>query len=172
MKRMIVCAGLLCLMTTTAWTQATKPAKKISAQKKDPSFKEKKEVPVTNMSNNEYAAYTTPLSFNAGNFAGARIIPSPYSTINNAFVPGVSKREYGFANGRILLRNTGGTTSGSFTGSGGVGTGSSPAGIGTGSRTIGVNGKSFDAGNGMWGITVGTDPRSFTVDSASVRRKQ
>jgi hypothetical protein len=69
----------------------------------------------------------------------------------NSLVAGMPKSTYGIANGKILLRNTTATTSGSAYGSGSVGTGTSIIGTGTSEVSIGVNGKSPNAGNWLWG---------------------
>jgi hypothetical protein len=66
-------------------------------------------------------------------------------------IVGMPKGTYGIANGRILLRNTTATTSGTSYGSGAVGTGTSIIGTGTSEATIGVNGKSPYAGPWLWG---------------------
>jgi hypothetical protein len=69
----------------------------------------------------------------------------------NSPVVGMPKGTYGIANGRILLRSTTATTSGTSYGSGAVGTGTSITGTGTSEATIGVNGKSPYAGSWLWG---------------------
>lgn len=51
------------------------------------------------------------------------------------------KRKYGFANGKLLLRNTTAPSSGTMYGSGAVGTGTAIMGVGTGEAALGVNGK-------------------------------
>ncbi len=66
-------------------------------------------------------------------------------------IPGVSRRANGFANGRLLLRPTAATSSGSIQGSGLVGTGSSLGTPGSNGPFMGVNGKSPYAGLSMWG---------------------
>jgi hypothetical protein len=66
-------------------------------------------------------------------------------------VIGMPKSTYGIANGKILLRNTTATTSGTAYGSGAVGTGTSIVGAGTSESTLGVNGKSPYAGPWLWG---------------------
>ena len=69
----------------------------------------------------------------------------------NSPIAGMPKSTYGIANGKILLRNTTATTSGTVFGSGAVGTGTSIIGTGTSEATIGVNGKSPYAGTWLWG---------------------
>ena len=73
------------------------------------------------------------------------------SMFDNKPVVGMPKSTYGVANGKILFRNTTAATSGTAYGSGAVGTGTSIAGTGTSESTIGVNGKSPNAGNWIWG---------------------
>lgn len=69
-------------------------------------------------------------------------------------IAGVSKRAYGFANGFIMLRSSGAATSGTVTGSGCVGTGSTPGSAGMHGAGIGVNGKNPYAGVGIWGTAL------------------
>jgi hypothetical protein len=66
-------------------------------------------------------------------------------------VVGMPKGSYGFANGHLTLYTTGTTTSGSMTGNGAVGTGSSVGTLGANGLDRFVNGKSPDAGSGIWG---------------------
>jgi len=72
-------------------------------------------------------------------------------SISSSGIVGVPKRAFGFANGRILLRNTSATSSGTSTGTPSVGTGNSLGTIGASGAAIGLNGKSPDAGSTMWG---------------------
>jgi hypothetical protein len=83
-------------------------------------------------------------------------------------VMGMPKGTYGIANGKILLRNTTATSSGTGYGSGAVGTGTSISGLGTSEATIGVNGKSPYAGTWLWG-----DRRSiYTIPARDTVKKQ
>lgn len=66
-------------------------------------------------------------------------------------IAGMPRGSYGFANGKILLRNTTATTPGTGYGSGGVGTGTALQGPGTSEAAVGVNGKSPYAGPWLWG---------------------
>ena len=75
--------------------------------------------------------------------------------ISSSGIIGMPRRAYGFANGKILFRSTVATSSGSTGGHTSVGTGGSVSGIGTGGSFIGLNGKSPDAGLGMWGSARG-----------------
>jgi len=72
-------------------------------------------------------------------------------SIGTSGIVGVPKRAFGFANGRILLRNTSSTSSGTSTGTPSVGTGNNLGTIGASGAAIGLNGKSPDAGSTMWG---------------------
>lgn len=72
----------------------------------------------------------------------------------NSEIAGVSKRAYGFANGFIMLRSSGAATSGTVTGSGSVGTGTTPGTAGMHGASIGVNGKNPYAGVGIWGTAL------------------
>src|SRR5947209_3827196 len=67
---------------------------------------------------------------------------------------GESKKTYGLANGHLIFYSEGATSSGTITGSGSVGTGSSPGSIGINPVIPGVNGKSTYAGPSVWGTAV------------------
>lgn len=71
--------------------------------------------------------------------------------ISNSGIVGMPKRAYGFANGKILLRNTTAPSSGTMYGSGSVGTGTTISGVGISENVIGVNGKNPYAGPSLWG---------------------
>jgi hypothetical protein len=71
--------------------------------------------------------------------------------VSKSGIVGMPKRAYGFANGHILLHSTVATSSGSTSGTSSVGTGSSISGMGRSGSFIGMNGKSPDAGQAMWG---------------------
>lgn len=75
---------------------------------------------------------------------GSMLVPSSRSL-------GVARGTYGFANGKLFLRSTTATSSGTNYGSGAVGTGTTITGIGTGENIPGVNGKSANAGLSLWG---------------------
>ena len=74
--------------------------------------------------------------------------------ISSSGIVGMPKVTYGLANGKILLRNTTATSSGTVYGSGAVGTGTTLIGIGTSEDAIGVNGKNPYAGPWLWGSRV------------------
>ncbi len=71
--------------------------------------------------------------------------------ISSSGISGMPKGTYGYAGGKIFLRSTTASSSGTAYGSGAVGTGTSINGIGTSESTPGVNGKSNDAGPWFWG---------------------
>jgi hypothetical protein len=71
--------------------------------------------------------------------------------ISSSGIVGMPRMAYGLAHGRIMLRSTYATTSGTSTGTPSVGTGSTLSTIGSTGRFIGLNGKSPDAGSAMWG---------------------
>jgi hypothetical protein len=71
--------------------------------------------------------------------------------LSSSGVAGMPKGTYGFARGKILLRSTTASSPGTSYGSGAVGTGTSINSIGTSEATIGVNGKSPQAGPWLWG---------------------
>ena len=75
--------------------------------------------------------------------------------VSNSGIVGMPKRAYGFANGHILLRSTVATSSGSTGGNSSVGTGGSISGMGSSGGFIGMNGKSPDAGQSIWGSARG-----------------
>ena len=89
--------------------------------------------------------------------------------VSSSGIVGMPKRTYGFANGKILLRNTTATTSGTNYGSGAVGTGTTIMGLGTGENTPGTNGKSPYAGPWIWGSKL---PGRNLPAVDSVRRNQ
>lgn len=66
-------------------------------------------------------------------------------------IVGLSRHAFGFANGKIRLTPAGSTSSGGVNGLGGVATGNGMGAIGAAPAMPGVNGKSPDAGSGMWG---------------------
>ncbi len=78
--------------------------------------------------------------------AGGNNVP-----VSGSGIIGMPKGAYGFANGKILLRNTTAPSSGTMYGSGAVGTGTTIIGVGTGENAIGVNGKNPYAGPWLWG---------------------
>lgn len=85
-------------------------------------------------------------------------------------VMGVPKIVYGLANGQILFRSRGATTSGTSMGSGTVGTGSSTGPVGMHGLALGVNGKSPYAGPIMDGMIV-TDINDQRATTTKKERK-
>ena len=148
----IVLLGLLSVGHAQTTPTNKKPAAKSSVKATKPA---KKSIVVLNSTstNNAYTPSSTgrlqladtTISFMNQRAAGANI------SLGTSPILGMPKGTYGFANGKILFRNTTATTSGSSYGSGGVGTGTSIHGAGTSESTIGVNGKSPDAGPWIWG---------------------
>jgi hypothetical protein len=88
--------------------------------------------------------------------------------ISRSGIVGMPKRAYGFANGKILLRNTTATTPGTQFGSGAVGTGTTILGLGAGENAIGVNGKNPYAGPSLWGSKLPN--QAFSLPDSSRRR--
>ncbi|HVK97086.1 MAG TPA: hypothetical protein VM368_04670 [Flavisolibacter sp.] len=72
-------------------------------------------------------------------------------------VLGMPKRMYGFSNGRIFFRPTDAASTGTSTGSGSVGTGTWLGSAGTAGSSFGLNGKSPEAGPGIYGVPGGTN---------------
>lgn len=88
--------------------------------------------------------------------------------IGGSGIANMPKGSYGFANGKILLRNTTATSSGTGYGSGAVGTGTAIQGVGTGESSIGVNGKSPYAGPWLWGDR---RPAALVADSSGTKKQ-
>lgn len=80
---------------------------------------------------------------------------------------GMPKHYYGFAGGKLLLKNSTAPGIGGTTGSGSVGTGTSAGTTGTGSNVVGVNGKSRMAGPGLYG----SPPFGFYLDREKKRKQ-
>ena len=110
---------------------------------------------VTLASTGSYSAFAAPLSKLSiadptVNLLNRKALGSD-DRVGRSGIVGMPKGSYGFANGRILLRNTTATSSGTGYGSGAVGTGTSLQGIGASEAILGVNGKSPYAGPWLWG---------------------
>ncbi len=88
-------------------------------------------------------------------------------SISPSGIVGMPKRMYGFANGKLFLRSSDATSTGSTTGSGAVGTGSAVGTIGVSGTAIGVNGKSPFAAPSIFGIPGGKKPNPI----AEVRKQ-
>lgn len=88
----------------------------------------------------------------------------------NSEIAGISKRAYGFANGLIMLRSSGAASSGTVSGSGSVGTGTTPGTAGMHGAGIGVNGKNPYAGVGIWGTAL--TGKGINVGGTEVRSGQ
>ena len=158
MKKIIVIVVLLsCMMSAMAQTK--KPPNSITKwHKLGKATTIKKSKPVTLTSTSENKAYTASainrlqISDSTINLLNQRAAGINVN-VGSSGIVGMPKGTYGFANGRIWLRKTTASTSGSSYGSGGVGTGTSILSAGTSEATIGVNGKSPDAGIPLWGHT-------------------
>jgi hypothetical protein len=85
---------------------------------------------------------------------------------------GMPKLSYGIAHGHIIFQPTAAPTSGTFTGSGSVGSGSTMGSVGTHQAAIGVNGKNPYAGPAMYGIRVGTDIQDVNSATKSSGKKE
>lgn len=73
------------------------------------------------------------------------------SQISSSGIVGMPNGAYGLLDGKLLLRPSTATSSGTPYGSGSVATGTTIMGIGTGANTPGLNGKNPYAGPGFWG---------------------
>lgn len=152
-------------MTTGTIAQKTKPHKKAARQE---VAKKKHSTKTETAANNQAEASATSntlISSSSNQAYGSRrfsIADPTIKTLNgrangsNVPVPstgivGMPKGMYGFANGKILLRNTTAPSSGTLYGSGAVGTGTTITGVGAAENAIGVNGKAPYAGPWLWG---------------------
>lgn len=71
--------------------------------------------------------------------------------ISSSGIVGMPNGAYGLLDGKLLLRLSTATSSGTPYGSGSVATGTTIMGVGTGANTPGLNGKNPYAGPGFWG---------------------
>lgn len=169
----IMCAGMFLLCVGAVQAQTVKAGKKPAANntistsaKKTTIAKQTKDAASMNttsgsaVSIGNYAAY--PPAVNKGLYIAdptIRTLNERAASGRSAKIIGVPKLTYGVANGNIIFYNTGANTSGSYTGSGAVGTGTSVGRAGAVGPAMGVNGKSPYAGPGVWGTTIGVDYR-------------
>jgi len=178
MKRLILCAGVFIGLLNTAEAQTKKAAsnKSQAAAKSSSTNKNTKKLESTSayeakapaLPKSSLGWQNTPATTNSFRINDP-IIRTLNAKAHGANVPidfkeflGVGRGAYGIANGRIMLRPTGSTTSGGITGSGSIATGSTPASAGIHATVPTVNGKNPYAGPGMWGTTgvgIGTDFR-------------
>ncbi len=175
MKRLLMIAiatvGLMTTVDAQTKSKTTKAATKATPSKKKAApAKKAKDSTITLLDSSASAAYNTRLqiadpTINAMNYnaAGGNI------KLSSSGVAGMPKGTYGFANGRIFLRSTLSTSSGTSYGSGSVGTGTTLHGLGTSERSIGVNGKSPYAGNWLWGSKRPVYSVALSTDSTSNR---
>jgi hypothetical protein len=182
MRRIILCAGILVMLSYSA--EAQTKTKKTTTNKTNTTT-------LVNTSTNAAKAPAIPKSSlgwrNTPVMSSNWQIADPIvrtlnerangasTTIDFKDFMGVGRGTYGVANGHILLRPNGATTSGGITGSGAVGTGSTPGGIGIHGASLGVNGKNPYAGPAMWGTTgtgIGTNYQMTEASSNSIRTKK
>lgn len=74
------------------------------------------------------------------------------NTISPSGIVGIPKGTYGIMRGQLLLHTTTAPTLGTGTGSGSVGTGTHLGTVGASGNSLGVNGKSPDAGPALYGV--------------------
>jgi hypothetical protein len=169
MKQVFWCAGIMLLINTTTVAQTkSKRAKAKQAVPSQTSQKNKADELIKasdkTVTLNTTASYPAKSTTSILSSAQKRfMVTDPILTtldkranganisFNKSGIVGMPKRAYGFANGRIILTSTGAVTSGTQTGSGGVGTGTSMATFGSIGAPMNVNGKSPYAGINMWG---------------------
>lgn len=188
MKKFIWCAGILLILNSTveAQTKNKKTTTKTTPPKKASTKKGSTTQLVTTSANAAKAPAipqsslgwrNTPLPANNWQIADP-VVRTLNERANGATTTdfkefmGVGRGTYGVANGRILLRPNGATTSGGITGSGAVGTGSTPGGVGTHGVSLGVNGKNPYAGPAIWGTTgtgIGSSYQMNEASSKSIR---
>jgi hypothetical protein len=174
MKRVILCACALLLVMgiTTAQTEQKKITGKNQLKKKNSIKKEIRKQAPTRTNKNQIDTVFSLSSTGSYNALEERqsvarlqiadpIVKALKAKANGADIKigssglvGVPKGTYGFANGKIAFYLGGATSNGTSTGSGSVGTGSSPGNIGSLGPAMGVNGKSPYAGNGAYGTRV------------------
>jgi hypothetical protein len=158
MKKVMMCAGILLLVTISVQSQTK--TKQSKGQTNNTSSKLKSNPVVSLNSSGEYAAKGLLIPVASRNqltisdpiLKAMDARASGYNTrISNSGIVGMPKTAYGFANGHLTLRTTGSTTSGTQTGSGSVATGTSLGTFGSLGPGLSVNGKSPYAGTIMWG---------------------
>jgi DNA-binding transcriptional regulator of glucitol operon len=190
MKHLILCAGLFIGVINMAEAQTKKAATKAQTREKKAAAKQQPKKLENTTSNQAKAPAiprsslgwrNTPVQTNNLQIADP-IINTLNARANGANtniefkdLMGVGRGTYGVANGRIMLRPTGSTTSGGITGSGAVGTGSSPGAFGIHGIVTTVNGKNPYSGPGMWGTTgtgIGTNYRMTDNSSQSIQTKK
>lgn len=105
----------------------------------------------TEVATNFYIADPTIQRFNSRAFNEGRG--------NGRAIIGIPKIRTGVAHGHLLFYSTNSATPGTNTGTGTVGSGSSLGNVGTNGAGMGVNGKSPNAGPGIYGTRVLSDLR-------------
>jgi hypothetical protein len=160
MKKMLLLCLFFAAVLINAEAQTKSPRKKAVSKNKvekkisGSSSNDTSTIVLRSTSNN--AAYAAP-QFNRLSIADPTInvmnmrASGADIKFRNSPIAGMPKSTYGIANGKILLRSSTASTSGTVFGSGAVGTGTSIMGTGTSEATIGVNGKSPYAGTWLWG---------------------
>lgn len=176
MKKMVLFGLFVCLLSVTASAQTKRATKKMRQTKKVSKLTAGKNDNATTLSNTtSYPAFapTTGLRISDPTInrfneraAGSNV------RISGSGIAGMPKGSYGFANGHILLRNTTAASSGTSFGSGAVGTGTSIQGVGTSESTLGVNGKSPDAGPWLWGDKRPVYPNQKTEQTTGKTKQQ
>lgn len=171
MKRLVLCAGLfigvinLAEAQTKSITSKKAPAKTSTTRLESTSTNQAKAPTIPNSISGWQNSPTTQNSYQISDpilrTLNARANGASTNLDFKEFM-GVGRGSYGVANGLILLRSTGSTTSGGITGTGSVGSGSSTGSAGIHGTVPTVNGKNPYAGPSMWGTTgtgIGTDFR-------------
>lgn len=144
----LVCSGFIInlnaqLPNSSKWKEKSQ----LTGEKQNPLHSEL----IILSSENDYLANSVPSSTLHRSMDTINLIRHQSYDLNSDFSTYIPKNAYGFHKGRLLLHTTGATSSGTITGSGVVGTGSSLGNIGSTGSGIGLNGKTPQAGSGMWG---------------------
>ncbi|RYY97409.1 MAG: hypothetical protein EOO11_10960 [Chitinophagaceae bacterium] len=168
MKKILVSAALLVLTTIAASAQKAKTNAKAAPATTAP----------TRLSSTSGNAAFGAAGGNAGQFSiadpkvnflnGRATGVIPDGTVDRPVI-NMPKLRYGVARGHLLFYNTSAATTGSFTGSGSVGTGSSMGSVGTSGRATGVNGKNPYAGPGIYGNRVGVNGAPVSLPPTGTR---
>jgi hypothetical protein len=185
-----VLTGFLLLMITAS---AQAQANKKPSTKKSTSAKPivKKAIVAKPLANTKTFTYKSAASYTAKRPVFASNVPATFTiadpTINafrlknstngnydltNRQIIALPKGSYGIANGRITLTPLGARTSGSFTGSGSVGTGTSAGIVGTAGPAMNVNGRNPYAGNNLYGLQAPKEKLSTSSNNTSNTTKQ
>jgi hypothetical protein len=167
MKKLILSAGMVLLLSAGAAAQAKKKAKPAK----------EKEVATTRMEHTSANAAKATMGATRSfciadpvvNFYNGRATGAiPDEDVSRPVI-GMPRLRYGVAHGRLLFYNTTGNTNGGNTGGGSVGTGTSLGSVGMSGVASGVNGKNPYAGPGIYGNRVRLSGAPVTLPPSRLR---